>query len=91
MTEAGKHPRSHQKYIQYGTAGFRTKADLLDHVSETQVELKEEELEDVIMGSVVRMKVEEIMGSVVRRKVEEMLVMVTEEEPQPQQSTFSRL
>ena len=32
MTEAGNHPRSHEKYIQYGTAGFRTKADLLDHV-----------------------------------------------------------
>ena len=29
---AGSHPRSHEKYIQYGTAGFRTKADLLDHV-----------------------------------------------------------
>merc|ERR1719393_1257852 len=26
------HPRSHDKYIQYGTAGFRVKAELLDHV-----------------------------------------------------------
>jgi len=26
------HPRSHDKVISYGTAGFRTKADLLDHV-----------------------------------------------------------
>ena len=26
------HPRSHDKYIQYGTAGFRCKAELLDHV-----------------------------------------------------------
>merc|ERR1740129_2594833 len=32
MAEAGKHPRSHEKFIQFGTAGFRTKADLLDHV-----------------------------------------------------------
>ena len=29
---AGSHPRAHEKYIQYGTAGFRTKAELLDHV-----------------------------------------------------------
>jgi len=29
---AGSHPRSHDKTIQYGTAGFRTKAELLDHV-----------------------------------------------------------
>jgi len=27
-----KHPKSHDKYIQYGTAGFRCKAELLDHV-----------------------------------------------------------
>jgi len=26
------HPRSHEKFIKYGTAGFRTKAELLDHV-----------------------------------------------------------
>ena len=26
------HPRSHDKFIQYGTAGFRCKAELLDHV-----------------------------------------------------------
>jgi len=29
---AADHPRSHDKLISYGTAGFRTKADLLDHV-----------------------------------------------------------
>ena len=27
-----KHPKSHQTKITYGTAGFRTKAELLDHV-----------------------------------------------------------
>jgi len=26
------HPRSHDTFIKYGTAGFRTKAELLDHV-----------------------------------------------------------
>ena len=29
---AESHPKAQEKYIQYGTAGFRTKADLLDHV-----------------------------------------------------------
>ena len=27
-----QHPRSHEKHIQCGRAGFRTKAELLDHV-----------------------------------------------------------
>ena len=30
--DISKHPRAHEKHIQYGTAGFRTKAELLDHV-----------------------------------------------------------
>ena len=30
--DISKHPRAHDKHIQYGTAGFRTKAELLDHV-----------------------------------------------------------
>ena len=30
--DISQHLRSHDKHIQYGTAGFRTKAELLDHV-----------------------------------------------------------
>ena len=32
VSKMSSHLKSHDKYIRYGTAGFRYKAELLDHV-----------------------------------------------------------